>query len=94
VSKEEIKERFKYSLKQWINRLGSYPVRQVQSVDYSEAYTMRRCHVFELENGEYATVTESGCSCYTPREADIELHPSEKKAVSKLEEWESNQRRF
>jgi hypothetical protein len=76
-----------YEIKAWIKTLGSMPVERVAHEDLSESYEMTEAHVFKLENGQYALVTEDGCSCYSADEAEIELFPTQEKAVDKFNIW-------
>lgn len=76
-----------YELKAWIGTLGSMPVERVAHEDYSAAWEMDRAHVFRLENGQFALVTESGCSCYEPEGASIDLHPTLESAMKSFETW-------
>lgn len=80
-----------WEIKAWIVRLGSNPIKTVAHEDRSQPYGMDRAHVFELENGQYALVTESGCSCYDAANADIDLLPNKKSAMSAFEKWKKNQ---
>lgn len=76
-----------YELSEWIERLGSIPIKRTAHVHYAVDYKKRTAHVFELENGRYAFVSERGCSCYSPAEADIDIYPSKKKAMESFEKW-------
>jgi hypothetical protein len=69
----ELWKGWRYEFEAWISRLQSVPVLLVKSVDHSESYEMDRRHIFKLENGSYAFVTENGCSCYSSSEAKITL---------------------
>lgn len=73
----------------WASRLGSVPVDRIEHEDRSESYEMDRAHVFKLENGKYALVTESGCSCYESGSALIDLYPTEQKALEAFAAWKS-----
>ena len=75
-----------YEFKAWIGTLQSVPVALVVSKDHSEPYEMDRKHIFKLENGHYAFIQESGCSCYEASEAEIQLAPNLRE-VKKL--WNS-----
>lgn len=76
-----LQEEWSYEFKAWIVRLGSMPVELIISEDQSESYEMDRRHVFKLENGQYALISEVGCSCYMSEEADIELYPNKAAAL-------------
>ena len=78
MNKEELNEAWKYEFKAWA--LDSPPVELIHSQDHSESYEMDRKHVFKLENGQYALISESGCSCYEASDAQIILFPTEEKA--------------
>ena len=77
----------------WLFRMGSKPVREVASVDLSESYEMRAARVFHLESGQYALITEMGCSCYDSTMADIDLFPTEHDAMKSYDAWEKQQGR-
>lgn len=80
-----------YQIDAWINTLGSAPVEVIKSADYGESYTMNCAHVLKLENKKYALVTESGCSCYSSEDADIDLFPNKKLALESFTKWEKEQ---
>jgi len=65
-----------YEIEAWLERLQSYPVKLIEQLDTGGAYEMERFSIVKLENGKYATIYESGCSCYGPEDADIDLHPT------------------
>ena len=77
----------KYEIKYWLERLGSFPLEQVEVVDHSASYEMTKAHILKLESGQYALVTESGCSCYSAEDADIELFPDLKSAKESFANW-------
>lgn len=77
----------KYELESWIHALGSMPIERILHEDLSGSYEMRRAHVFKLENGEYALVTENGCSCYSPEQAGVDLFPTLDKAKESFDKW-------
>jgi len=77
-----------YEIEAWINQLGSMPKKVLKSGDYSGSYEMDCARVVELENGQFAFITESGCSCYDTSDADIELKPNEKEALKAFDDWE------
>jgi hypothetical protein len=66
----------------WDYRCDSKPVNEIGHADYSESYTIDQMHVFELANGKFITVSESGCSCYESSEAEVELHLTKQAAIS------------
>lgn len=76
-----------YELKAWIERLGSEPVERIAYIDIPISYEMSRASVFELKDGKYAIVTESGCSCYDASEANIDLYPKLEQVLEKFNEW-------
>lgn len=45
----------------WLERLGSFPLEQVDVADHSVSYEMNKAHILRLESGQYALVTEIGC---------------------------------
>jgi len=76
-----------YRLEAWITTFGSVPVELIASEDFSESYEMDAGHVYRLENGKFATVFESGCSCYEARDAAIELFPTKEAAMEQFDAW-------
>lgn len=70
---QDIYKAWKYEFDVWIHTFHSIPIKVIRSVDHSQSYVMDRRHVFLLENGKYAFVRESGCSCYIPMDAEIDL---------------------
>lgn len=76
-----------YEIKSWLPKLGSIPIERVAYKDMSESYEMERAHVFRLENGQFALVTESGCSCYDYEDAVIDLFPDLKSAMESFDKW-------
>jgi len=93
VEKKEIEGFSSYQIEAWIMRLGSFPKEVIKSVDISECYEMTAAHVFKLENKKYALVTESGCSCYSASDANIDLFPTKDKALTAFAAWEKQHKR-
>jgi hypothetical protein len=77
----------KWDLEAWIVPLGSMPLERIAHEDLSRSYEMCVAHVFRLESGKYALVTEEGCSCYSSEQADIELFPDKNTALEAFEKW-------
>jgi len=48
---------------------------------------MDAAHVYKLANGKFATVFESGCSCYDSSDAAVEVHETETEAMKSFNEW-------
>ena len=69
---------------------GLMPVRLIKTVDKSRSYEMDAMHLFEMENGEYLTISEMGCSCYDSSQADLQLHPNLADAETLFHRWENN----
>jgi len=74
-------EGWDYEFRYWKNTIGFEPVELVFSEIGPEDYSMNRAHVFKLQGGNFASVYESGCSCYSPDEASIEFHPTSEIAI-------------
>ncbi len=72
----------------WKDKLGSKVLEEIRHADHSASYEMDEAHVYKLENGQYALVTESGCSCYSSSDAVIDLYPDEATAVEQFDKWE------
>lgn len=70
-----------YALECWRGEFGGDPVREVASADWSECYEIDACHVFELQNGKFALVSERGCSCYDYSGASISIFETEAEAM-------------
>ena len=81
-----------WEIKSWLHRLGSFPIRRIDHADHSESYTMDEGHVLALENGQFALVTESGCSCYSCDDADIDLFPDYSSAKDAFDKWDREHR--
>ena len=62
-------------------------VRVIETVDYSQPYEMDTFTVMELDNGQFLTALEVGCSCYTPMDAHLSFHPDLATAVRQLEKY-------
>lgn len=77
----------KWELEAWIHRFGSMPVERIAHEDISGDYQMTAAHVYRLENGQFALVTESGCSCYDSSDADIDLFPTQDAAMDAFSKW-------
>ena len=89
-----LQERFKYEFKEWIEELGSMPIEMLASEDFSQSYETRTMHIFKLENGKYATVIESGCSCYDPSLATIDVLKSKEDALEQFNNWRKQQKEY
>lgn len=81
-----------YQIKAWLYALGSRPEKRVRYADYGQTYEVEMMHVFILQNGKYATVLESGCSCYDSSDAEIEVFATFQAAVQKFNQWEREQK--
>lgn len=79
-----------WEVEAWIERLGSTPVERIKFRDESQSYEMDMIHLLRLENGKYAVVTESGCSCYDSSQAEIEVFPTLERAEESFKEWEKD----
>lgn len=58
----------------WVIRLGGLPTEVLAHEDRSGGYEQNSAHVFKIRPGRYALVTESGCSCYSSRDAAIYIY--------------------
>lgn len=83
-----------YEIDNWIESLGSNPIKTIKSEDVSGSYEMEKFSILELENGKFATVYESGCSCYYSSNANIKLHPDLKSAEASFEKWEKSRSNY
>jgi hypothetical protein len=68
-------------------RLWSFPVERIAHFDMAGAHSKCEAHILKLENGQYALVIEEGCSCYEPKDAEIELFPTRPRAKEALDRW-------
>lgn len=92
MNKIKLKGFSDYEIEAWLERLGSNPIKTIKSEDVSGSYEMEKFSILELENGKFATVYESGCSCYDSSDAQIELHPDLKSAEDSFDKWEKSRR--
>lgn len=77
-----------FTIKEWRGKYVDFkPVREVASRDESADYEIQRAHVFALERGNFALVTEIGCSCYTSSDAGMDFYPTERAAMDAFEKW-------
>lgn len=77
-----------YEIDTWLERLGAIPTAVVDNHDRSEgSYEMDKGMVLKLANGQFALITESGCSCYEASDANIDLFPSEAQALMAFKIW-------
>ena len=76
-----------YEIEAWIIRLGSMPKEVIEWCDRSEDYSTCRFLILKLEDGNYATVEESGCSCYSSSEANIEIFSTKAEARDRFDKW-------
>lgn len=83
----KLKDSWSYEFKEWESKMGSIPVEQIASKSYDVSYEMHRAHIFKLLNNNYAVVTEDGCSCYDATWAQIEVHPTKKRATESFDKW-------
>lgn len=75
----------------WEATPGSEPVKIVAEEDRSQDYETDSITVFELENGKFAVVIESGCSCYdSSSDAAIEVHATYEEAMKSFNDWKGN----
>ena len=75
MAEVDLEKRFQYEFESWRQTIGFEPVKLLASADNAGSYEKSELHVFKLKRG-YAIVHESGCSCYSSSDADIELFPS------------------
>ena len=76
-----------YKIEVWLPELGAKPVERISHEDYSRCFEMCMAHVLALDNGQYALVTEKGCSCYESEDAYIDLFPTKEKAMDSFRKW-------
>lgn len=86
IKAQELRDSW-YELSYWEERLGSPAIELIESQDESASYEMDRAHIFKLMNGKFAYITESGCSCYSSDQADIQIFDSIKPAAKLMTEW-------
>lgn len=75
-----------YEIETWLPTLGAVPSKLLASCDRSDDALDRGAAV-QLENGKYALITESGCSCYESGDANIELFPTEDSVMAQYKIW-------
>jgi hypothetical protein len=76
-----------YEFNAWKDAMGGLPDQLLASHDKSEQYEMDRCHVFRIRPGRFVTIFESGCSCYEPENATIEVYGDEASAMASYSKW-------
>ena len=69
--------------------LEGNPVRTVAGKDNSRPYEMDRFGIIEMDTGKFATILESGCSCYDYSQAQIDHHKASQDAFDSMRRWES-----
>jgi hypothetical protein len=79
---DELRKSWSYEFSEW--KLSALPVELIHSQDDSESYEMDRQHVFKLENGRYAYISEQGCSCYEYSDAEVCEYPTKEEAMSRV----------
>lgn len=62
-----------YAKECWETQTGQKIVQEHASADWSECYDQDAAHVFELDNGKFLFVRESGCSCYDYSDAFLDV---------------------
>lgn len=72
--------RFSEENEYWAVRAGSQIVAVIADETGDEDWSTNRKHLYGLENGKFAVVRESGCSCYTLADADIDVYESQEQA--------------
>lgn len=87
VSQGLLADEWNYEFHCWEPYFGSSAMELVKSEDRSESYEMNRAHVFKLKNRKYAFVGESGCSCYVPSNATIEIFTNKQAALAAFNKW-------
>ncbi len=85
--RKEIEGITAYEIKAWFSVLRSQPKKVLISEDFSQSYEMTAARVLELENGRFALVTESGCSCYNYEDAEVEIFPTRETALEAFNKW-------
>lgn len=88
-SQKEFRAAWQYEFESWEPEFSAKAVALVFQDDRSEPYTRRAAHVFRLDNGKYALVTEDGCSCYTRHDAVITVTKSKQDAMAAYDRWKS-----
>lgn len=81
-----------YEWEVWAHRLCSEPIELVESANFGECYEVEHMHVYKLNDGKYATVRESGCSCYESSSADIDLYPTKEAALVVFNKYVKNRK--
>lgn len=90
---EKLNKAWEYEFKTWMGDFGSTPIRLVDSYDESRDYDLDRGHIFELQNGKFAYVSEAGCSCYDVNDAAIFIFETEVDAKARFLEDKINAQR-
>ena len=81
MNKEQLWKEWEDEFKAWTEKLQSSPVKLIKSENFSEPYEQDLHHIFQLEDGRFALISEQGCSCYEPKYAFIDLFPTLEKVT-------------
>lgn len=76
----EVPSRFSSENEYWSAIAGANITEVIAEEDTSADYEVTARHLYKLENGRFAVVEESGCSCYSMSDAHIETFDTEKAA--------------
>lgn len=74
MTDKEIPTRFSYQNEYWVTITGSNIVDVIEEEEGETNYSTNEKHLYKLEDGRYAVVQESGCSCYGLADAVIETY--------------------
>lgn len=85
---------WQYEFGAWLHTTGFDPKRLVISETLHEDYSKNAFHIFENEDGTYATVYESGCSCYEASQASINICQTLRDAQTLMDEWRGENKRY
>ena len=89
-----VQEQYHYELEDWSKDLQSFPIEEIKHADFSQSYEINTGYIFRLENGKFAFIIESGCSCYDPSWAKINIFENKVDAITKFDEWVANEKRL
>lgn len=92
MGKKELNRKYKYEFGYWLLKFESQPIEEVVHDDRSQSYEKDTFTIFKLEDGNYVTVVERGCSCYMPDKALIEIFSNQEDAIVAYQKWDKEQK--
>ena len=76
-----------HEFKSWNKKLDSPVVMYEKSACLDVPYEMHSAHIFKQKNNRYLFVSECGCSCYEPDEAELFSDLSREEAENHIKKF-------